>query len=575
VVERFSVWRPAVTLLLLAVASTAAPKLSPFTAVEFDGETPLVRFEGKWYRLVQLDSIEAGKIVAFCKERYRGKWQRRFAEDLVEVLEAMGKQPGRTIALRLTDKQTGKERRVSEAPMTKENRQAVWEARHTARFDAAAAAADMLFLGTFLESHHSYRLRFPKSLDRFDWEAGRTVSKDEFAIDIARRLALFGDGHARVRGRWAWLPKGYAPFVARVAGKRYAALDAAGRALISKRYPYLAAIDGVPIEKWIAATGATVAHGSEAYRRWRGAEELTFLAFLRRELELPAKGKVELKLQSEDGRRTKVVKLPVVQTIGRPAAIVRPESGKLEGNLGYLRIADMTGRRAEIDRILEQVNALQRTRGFVIDVRGNGGGTRDVLRTLLPRFLEERRVVNAAVYRLPPGEAENDDGHLARRFLYPRTWSGWSDAQRATLIRFNRKFAPEWEPSMEHFTSWHYMIVDPAAKPDRYRGRVVILMDGGCFSATDIFLGAFRGLDHVTLMGTSSGGGSGRSMRFTLPKSGVRMRVSTMASFQPNGKLYDGNGIAPDIVVERTAADCIGKTDTQLDAAIEYLATVK
>jgi C-terminal processing protease CtpA/Prc len=44
-----------------------------------------------------------------------------------------------------------------------------------------------------------------------------------------------------------------------------------------------------------------------------------------------------------------------------------------------------------------------------------------------------------------------------------------------------------------------------------------------------------------------------------------------MASFQPNGKLYDGNGIQPDIVIEPVPTDFIGRTDTFLDRAIELI----
>jgi len=44
-----------------------------------------------------------------------------------------------------------------------------------------------------------------------------------------------------------------------------------------------------------------------------------------------------------------------------------------------------------------------------------------------------------------------------------------------------------------------------------------------------------------------------------------------MASFQPNGQLYDGNGIRPDIVVEPVPTDFIGRTDTVLDTAIKYI----
>ena len=117
------------------------------------------------------------------------------------------------------------------------------------------------------------------------------------------------------------------------------------------------------------------------------------------------------------------------------------------------------------------------------------------------------------------------------------------------------------------------MLLDrkPAAHAYVYRERAVILMDGGCFSATDIFLGAFKGWPGVTLVGTPSGGGSGRVRRVTLAASGLEITLSTMASFQANGKLYDGNGIHPDVVVEPDMGDWYGKGDKQLQAALKLL----
>jgi len=58
---------------------------------------------------------------------------------------------------------------------------------------------------------------------------------------------------------------------------------------------------------------------------------------------------------------------------------------------------------------------------------------------------------------------------------------------------------------------------------------------------------------------------------YRLSNSGIRIHLSRMASFQSNGKLYDGNGIQPDIVVEPVPTDFIGKTDTFLETAIKYI----
>jgi carboxyl-terminal processing protease len=95
----------------------------------------------------------------------------------------------------------------------------------------------------------------------------------------------------------------------------------------------------------------------------------------------------------------------------------------------------------------------------------------------------------------------------------------------------------------------------------------MILLDSSCFSATDIFLGAFKGWKNVTLMGSASGGGSGRPHEVKLPYGSIHVKLSTMASFQPVGKLYDGRGISPDVDIPTKPSDIIGRTDSVLDVA--------
>ena len=79
---------------------------------------------------------------------------------------------------------------------------------------------------------------------------------------------------------------------------------------------------------------------------------------------------------------------------------------------------------------------------------------------------------------------------------------------------------------------------------------VVILMNAKCFSATDIFLAGLKGLPGVTLMGSSSGGGSARTPTTKLGNTSLEVRLAPMASFKPDGKLFDGEGVHPDVFVE-------------------------
>ncbi len=129
------------------------------------------------------------------------------------------------------------------------------------------------------------------------------------------------------------------------------------------------------------------------------------------------------------------------------------------------------------------------------------------------------------------------------------------------------------DDSREQFSKWYYFVISPSEDKRyyHYNKPVVILMDRRNFSACDIFLGAFKGLNNVKLMGQPSGGGSGCYQVYWLRNSKIRIHLSSMASFQPNGKLYDGNGIRPDIIVEPAPTDFIGETDIVLDTAIRSL----
>ena len=572
--------RTVLALCSLTLVCHAALKLSPFTEVTFEGDTPVVRYDGTEYELIALNGVEAGKILAYCKERYGGKWEKRFAEDLFEVLVGMGNPPGKTVSLTLKNRKTGKQRKVAKARMTRANRDEVYSARHGRRrrtpavtrpLSAADAKSDMAYLKEQLAQHHSYCQRTEGSLDSFVWNGADTDSYT-FARYVAKQIATLGDGHTRVRGSHSWLPRGYAPFATGIAGGRVVVLAPDGRELLDKRYPYLHSLDGVPVAKWFEATGAIVAHGSPQFRLTSGAKRLEFINFLRGELGLKVNPTLRILLEDEKGKRTRNLTLPLADAPARRAAIARGESRMLKGKIAYMRIRSMEGDAMFKMGITAQLQNFAQARGLIIDVRGNGGGTRDALRLILPRLLEAPRVVNAAVYRIPDTDRPaSPDGHLANRFLYPKSWTEWTDQQRGAIARFNRTFEPEWEPSLDKFTAWHYMVVDPAPRGQRYRGKVVILMDGRCFSATDIFLAGFKGVANVTLMGTASGGGSGRSGSVTLARSGLELRVSTMASFQPTGKFYDGNGVQPDVVVKAMPSDWTGETDTQLAAATKRL----
>lgn len=99
---------------------------------------------------------------------------------------------------------------------------------------------------------------------------------------------------------------------------------------------------------------------------------------------------------------------------------------------------------------------------------------------------------------------------------------------------------------------------------------MVVLIDGGSASASEILAGALQEQGYATLVGASSFGKGSVQELVNLP-SGSSLKVTIARWLTPNGRSISNGGLTPDIVVERTVADREASRDPQLDAAIEVL----
>lgn len=102
-----------------------------------------------------------------------------------------------------------------------------------------------------------------------------------------------------------------------------------------------------------------------------------------------------------------------------------------------------------------------------------------------------------------------------------------------------------------------------------YQKPVMVLLNGKSFSATDVFLSAMKRMKNVLLVGTPSSGGSAYSREVTLGETQLVLRIGTMASFEADGRLFDGNGIHPDVLVEPVPEYYIGGRDNVLGRSRE------
>ncbi len=578
------------SLAVLAGGDDDFEKLAPWTAVRWHDEVAEVEIGDRYFELMAIDGVKSADVVAFCKKTWPHIWQKRFEEDLVEALTKMDEKVGAKVTLELIDLDSKKTVRKTDVAMTHENRQKLWQARWdreqgapprreepVTQLSRADAFADLDDFARRMRDEYAYYARaaaaFERDLDAAKKALPATIERDDFARRVQALLCLFGDGHTQLSDLEQYLPSGFLPFLVDDTGGRLVAFREDRSAFFDEQHPYLVALDGVAIATWLDAAARLVPRGSPDFVRWHSIRGLRFVAWLRQELALPATDSLSVELADESGARvTSRAKLSSRKPIY--GEWPRSRSGLLDGQIACLRIPKMDDDPGDDQALHATMQSFARARGLVIDVRGNGGGSRLLLRELFPWFMhasDPLRVVNVAAYRLHDGDrADAAEGYLADRWLYPLTSREWRADEQPLLQRFVHGFRPAWTPPAKQFSAWHLFALRADSHHDapHFDGPVVVLQDGGCFSATDVFLGAFKGWRDVTLLGTQSGGGSGRAIGGKLPHSGLEFRVSSMASFRADGSLYDGVGVTPDVVVEPRATDFVGATDTQLDAAL-------
>lgn len=104
------------------------PKISPFAAVRWQESQPEVKVKDEWYQLIYLNGIPASEIIDFSKQTYDDKWQKRFEEDLVELLTRMGHPPEEKVTLVVQPLTSPARQTLKDVPMTYANRRAIREA---------------------------------------------------------------------------------------------------------------------------------------------------------------------------------------------------------------------------------------------------------------------------------------------------------------------------------------------------------------------------------------------------------------------------------------------------------------
>jgi len=101
---------------------------------------------------------------------------------------------------------------------------------------------------------------------------------------------------------------------------------------------------------------------------------------------------------------------------------------------------------------------------------------------------------------------------------------------------------------------------------------MVVLVDGGSASASEIVAGALQDHERAVLIGEKTFGKGSVQWPHEL-SNGAEMRVTVARWFTPNDRAIHGEGLEPDIEVELAEEDLDAELDPQLERAVEYLLT--
>jgi carboxyl-terminal processing protease len=212
---------------------------------------------------------------------------------------------------------------------------------------------------------------------------------------------------------------------------------------------------------------------------------------------------------------------PIDVTLVRDNIRVRSVRARVESeDIGYIRITTFNeqtteGLKREIGNLTQQIGS-DKLKGFIIDMRNNPGGLLEEAVTVSDAFLER-------------GEIVSTRGRNAE------------ETQRRT-----------------------------ARGGDLTKGKqIIVLINGGSASASEIVAGALQDHKRATLVGTRSFGKGSVQTIIPLGSGNGALRLTTARYFTPSGKSIQAKGIVPDIeVLQDVPEEIKARTDTKGEASL-------
>ena len=110
-----------------------------------------------------------------------------------------------------------------------------------------------------------------------------------------------------------------------------------------------------------------------------------------------------------------------------------------------------------------------------------------------------------------------------------------------------------------------------AANPDAFTGPVVVLVDEGTASTSEIFAAGLRDLDRVKIYGSRPSAGAALPSMIEQLNGGAMLQYVVGDYHSSKGAVAEGDGVKPDVIVPETRADFIAGKDPVLAAATAAL----
>ena len=212
-------------------------------------------------------------------------------------------------------------------------------------------------------------------------------------------------------------------------------------------------------------------------------------------------------------------KIPKEFTIVRDIIKVRSVVKKLyKKDIGYIKIRSFSKNTSvDLDKALDELGEEGITK-LILDLRNNPGGLLNQAVEVTDRFLNRENLI---VYTKGRSEDQN--------------------------MRFT---------SHDKVAGVSYPLI--------------IMVNGGSASASEIVAGALQDLNRAVILGTQTFGKG--SVQTIMPLSdGSALRLTTARYYTPSGKVIQENGIQPDIIIERTPVDELKKEEGKQEETKEKI----